>query len=279
MSRFLSATTILGPCLLASALAGGVATSQTADREAPAHNVDGSVVQDWLVLGPFPSQGMETDFLASLGGEANLRPKEGESVTTADGRRLSWTRLRSKSAWVNLGQIFGIQNRSVAYAYCQLESDQSRETTFRFLNNSPASIWLDGTKLTPTPTDAPARFGVPPVLPIKLREGRNSCLVKLKNEAVDWQFLFQPLPGEQATVEFKVTDPDEKAVADALIQFYEQGEVMWRVTTDASGQAEACRYPLAKSLTSFSAAALLALPGSVSAISRRREARLEPRRE
>lgn len=34
-----------------------------------------------------------------------------------------------------------------------------------------------------------------------------------------------------------------------------------------------------KSLTSFSAAALLALPGSVSAVSRRREARLEPQRK
>ncbi|MBM3840841.1 MAG: hypothetical protein FJ398_23365 [Verrucomicrobia bacterium] len=72
-------------------------TAQAGDNAAPVHIVDGSFVREWLVLGPFPSRDLETDFLASAGGEANVRPKEGDTVSTKDGKQLAWTRLRSKA--------------------------------------------------------------------------------------------------------------------------------------------------------------------------------------
>ena len=59
---------------------GGVIRSQTPGIPAPVHNIDGSFVREWLVLGPFPSRDFDTDFLADAGGEANVRPKEGDTV-------------------------------------------------------------------------------------------------------------------------------------------------------------------------------------------------------
>lgn len=35
-------------------------------------------VKEWLVLGPFFPDDLETDFLADVGGEANMEPRESE---------------------------------------------------------------------------------------------------------------------------------------------------------------------------------------------------------
>ncbi|MDA1272652.1 MAG: hypothetical protein O2960_01180 [Verrucomicrobia bacterium] len=83
-------------------------SAQLAEKSAPVHNFDGSFVKEWLVLGPFPSKDVESDFLADVGGEANVRPKEGDAVTRSDGTRLSWTRFRSQRDRVNLEEHFGI---------------------------------------------------------------------------------------------------------------------------------------------------------------------------
>lgn len=74
---------------------------------------------------------METDFLAGVGGEANVRPKEADSVMMSDGTRRTRTRIRSKSDTVNLEEVFGIRGWPVAYAYCELSCDRPMETNLR----------------------------------------------------------------------------------------------------------------------------------------------------
>ena len=114
-------------------LACQLSLAQQSDNSPPLHNVDGSYVREWLVLGPFPSPEMETDFLADVGGEANVRPKEGDGVTLNDGTTLKWTRFRSDLDLVNLEEFFGIQPKSVAYVYCELSADRDMETDVRGL--------------------------------------------------------------------------------------------------------------------------------------------------
>ena len=46
----------------------------------PIHPVDGEYIKEWLVLGPFFPADLETDFLADVGGEENIDPKEGDTV-------------------------------------------------------------------------------------------------------------------------------------------------------------------------------------------------------
>ncbi|MCH8291533.1 hypothetical protein IH992_10585, partial [Candidatus Poribacteria bacterium] len=63
-----------------------VTFTSNAQHDAPVHSIDGQYIKEWLVLGPFFPDDLETDFLADVGGEANINPKEGDTVTTADGK-------------------------------------------------------------------------------------------------------------------------------------------------------------------------------------------------
>ncbi|MDA1277518.1 MAG: response regulator [Verrucomicrobia bacterium] len=230
---------------LVCALAGWPVSAQAPDRGAPVHTADGSFVREWLVLGPFPSREMETDFLADAGGQARIRPKEGDTVTRSDGTRLTWTRLRSDYDLVNLEKVFGIQPWSVAYAYCELSSDRATETDLR-PPASPSILWLNGSKIEPTPVPPGSSSDVSRTLPIHLKAGPNPCLLKLRVEGGDWVFSMQPLPPERVSVELLVTDAEGRPAPGAVIELYDQGEPMWSLRTGADGLTQACLYPLAK---------------------------------
>ena len=45
-----------------------------AQDSVPTHPVDGTFIKEWLVLGPFFPEDLETDFLASVNGEASVNP-------------------------------------------------------------------------------------------------------------------------------------------------------------------------------------------------------------
>ena len=220
--------------------------AQTANKSAPVHNVDGSFVREFLVLGPFPSKDIEMDFLADVGGEANIRPKEGDSLTTSDGKRLIWTRLNSNHDMVNFEQVFGIQEWSVAYAYCELDSDRAGESDVRAFANRATLAWFNGKSLGSIPLGIGASIDILPVLPVQLEAGRNACLLKLSIGVSEWQFMFQPLPPARGIADLRVTDPAGGNIAGALVQFYDRGKLTGRLTTDASGKARASLYPLAQ---------------------------------
>ncbi len=206
--------------MLVFLLPGRLVAAQPAESAAPVHNVDGSFVREWLVLGPFPSENLNLDFLVEAGGEANIRPKEGDTLTTSDGTRLVWTRLRSNHDFVNLEQVFGIRERAVAYAYCELNSDQPSESDVRFWARTLASVRINGKEAGETPNQVSRNIYIPLVLPIQLNAGRNACLLKLKAVLIEeWQFLFQPLPPGRAVAELHVTDPAQKNVAGGPGQF------------------------------------------------------------
>jgi len=55
----------------------------------------GDFIKEWLLIGSFPKD-MEVDFLQSQGGEANIRPYEGMTVTAPDGQTYTWKRYKSQ---------------------------------------------------------------------------------------------------------------------------------------------------------------------------------------
>ncbi len=230
---------------LVLSLTGGVMAAQTERGTGIDHPVDGSFVRDWLVLGPFPSREMETDFLADAGGETMARPNEGDRVTTSSGSQLTWTRHRSESDMVNLEDALGVQEFSVAYVYCELESERSMETDVRAYSYGQGVLWLNGKRVGSTANTLGVDAEIPPALPIQLNPGKNACLLKLQVQNGLWTFLFQPLPSERAVFDLKVFDLSGDPVPDALVQFYDGGELVGRMKTGDSGGARACLYPSA----------------------------------
>jgi ligand-binding sensor domain-containing protein/two-component sensor histidine kinase len=231
--------------MMLALLYGAIATTHAAESERAVHTIDGSFVRDWLVLGPFPSRDLETDFLASVGGEANVRPKEGDTFTAKDGKQMVWTRFRSTRDVIDFEQVFGSVEWCVIYAYCELKSDEPTETDAR-MNGTPGAVWVNGKSVG----RAAARgyFDLPTAFPIQLAARRNSCLLKLRFEfEPPYAFAFQPLPSQRATADFHVTDAAGAPVPGAVIQLYGRGKFVTRLTTGASGQAEACLYPLTDS--------------------------------
>ncbi|MEW6159810.1 MAG: two-component regulator propeller domain-containing protein [Verrucomicrobiota bacterium] len=223
---------------------GQTVFAQAANREPPLHQVDGSFVREWLVLGPFPGRNLDIDFLADAGGEANVRPKEGDRVRTKDGKEFVWTRLRSNHDVVDFEQVFSNLEWSVLYAYCELNSNGSTET--RGATWPGGTLRINGTNVTWSVGGD--RFDMPPVFPMPMSPGRNPCLVKIRFEfQPPFAFSFQPLPSERATAEFHVTNPGGQPIPRALIEIYDRGEKVTELHTDASGMAQACFYPLADS--------------------------------
>jgi len=67
--------------------------------------------------GAFKSEDLDRDLLAGSEGEAKVHPHEGDTVPTADGGSLRWTRVSALDDFVKLDRAFGSSERVVAYAY------------------------------------------------------------------------------------------------------------------------------------------------------------------
>ena len=90
--------------------------------KSPHHIIDGEYIKEWLVLGPFFPDNLEKDFLADVGGEANIEPEEGDTArslatsATADGKTLTWKRYQAKGNIVDLSDAVGNLENATAYA-------------------------------------------------------------------------------------------------------------------------------------------------------------------
>jgi hypothetical protein len=84
------------PIILLFFIVDGFISHLEAQDDVPTHAADGEYLREWLVLGPFFPDDLDKDFLAGVGGEANVNPKAGDTVTTADGATLTWKRYKSQ---------------------------------------------------------------------------------------------------------------------------------------------------------------------------------------
>ena len=152
-----------------------------AQNEAPVHSTDGEYIKEWLVLGPFFPDDLDTDFLASVGGEANVNPKEGDTVTTTDGQPLAWKRYTTQRNIVGLLLAVGGHLDVTAYAFCFLQSEGAGNVEIGFGNDDDAVVWIDGKQVHRNPggrfvTLDRHQFGA------DLKAGKTSCLVKVAQQ-------------------------------------------------------------------------------------------------
>ena len=100
------------------------------------------------MLGPFFPDDLGRDFLADVGGEKNVNPKEGDAVTTQDGTTLTWKRYRTEEYSVNLIKAVGAHERATAYAFCILQSKNMGNGATMYLgSDGGVAVFVNGERV------------------------------------------------------------------------------------------------------------------------------------
>jgi hypothetical protein len=150
--------------------------------------------------------------------------------------QLQWRRLRTDQDFVKLEGAFGVQERAIAYAYCELESAQSGDTDVRIWADHAAMAWINGRQVGRTAGQiGPKEIGSYPYLPVTLKAGRNACLIKIQQLTGEWQFLFQALSTRRAALDVQIVDTAQQKLPLAEVQLFAKGKLVTQTITDASG--------------------------------------------
>ena len=218
-----------------------VATAQNV----PIHPVDGEYIKEWLVLGPFFPNDLEIDFLADVGGETKIEPKEGDTVKTADGKTLMWKRYSSKSDIIDLGRAVGIYDYATAYAFCVLRSDGAGDAQIHLRSDDGAAVWINSSQIYHNPISRRITFDEN-MFEANLKAGDNRCLIKVSQETLGWKFaiLTMMLPSNRAVLSGMITGEMGEPIPNADVRLEQDGSEIAHTQTDASGGYRLSIYPV-----------------------------------
>jgi len=187
--------------------------------------VDRGYITEWLVLGPFFSDDLSEDFFADVGGEANIHPQEGDTVSTEDDKILTWKRYESEGNIIDLLSAIGKQEDVVAYAACNLLSPKDQQREMLFSSDGGGKVWLNGELIHANPITRSLTLDEDRV-PVTLKKGINRCFVKGINRSlvktdqripewgfalrfIDYQGYLQSLESLELELSVRRRKPDE----------------------------------------------------------------------
>jgi hypothetical protein len=170
---------------------------------------------EWLVAGPFeltpagPNaldvyhlEGFETDFLQSIGGEKNPSIVD-EKIFQAQGKEFAWRSFSSKDSIINMDEAVSKDENVAAYAYKKINAPHDMICLLGFGSNDGARVWLNGIQIWDRPQ--PGIVVVDHVLiPVHLKKGENSLLIKAEERGNMWGFCarFLPLEDRRESISF-----------------------------------------------------------------------------
>ena len=218
-----------------------VASAVHAQNAVPTYPVDGQYMREWLVLGPFFPDNLETDFLTDVGGEANIYPKEGDTVTTAEGMKLTWKRYEAKGNSADLSDVIGYHEHATAYAFCVLRSEVADDASVCLGHSNGAVLWLNGQRVYGNPIDAARDQSV---FEVNLKADVNRCLVKVSQKLGTWAFAMRAFPPNNAIISGVITGEKGKPIFKASVRLQQDGEKIAQVQTDESGSYCLGLYPV-----------------------------------
>ena len=215
------------------------------DVKSSTHIVDEAYITDWLVLGPFFPDDLDTDFLADMGGEANIEPKEGDIVTTADGTTLTWKHYKSKTDIIELLYAVAEHEHATAYAFCVLRSETAGETQICLGSDDGVAVWINGEQVHHNPAFRSLTLDED-VFEASLKAGDNRCLVKVFNETGTWDLAMRValLPPNRAVLSGIITDETGKPIPNAEVSLEQDGKEIARTRTDTSRSYQINIYPV-----------------------------------
>lgn len=124
---------------------------------------DTAYFRDWLLCGPFPTcpggdpvsykhgdqcKGFYSDFLKSIGGEANAHPQNGTPIQVPElNLKREWNIYQSKTDKIPFNAIFEPNDLVVAYAFCQVNSNKRQKAILSLGSNDGVMVFLNGEKI------------------------------------------------------------------------------------------------------------------------------------
>jgi hypothetical protein len=164
-------------------------------------------ITSWLICGPIPLQryedpsqaydhlrGFTTDYLESEGGETNLHVRAGD-VVSYKGGTATWQLYRCPDSIVSLEKAYPGRDYALAYAYTEVQSDRAGVWYLGLGTDDGGSLWVNGLNVW----DSFLCRGVSAdddLVPVMLKKGKNTLLVKSEQWEWHWGFCVRFLPFE-----------------------------------------------------------------------------------
>ncbi len=205
-------------------------------KNVPTHPIDREYIREWLVVGPFFSDDLEKDFLADVGGEANIHPQEGDTVTTADGTSLTWKRYTAKGNIVDLLDAIGNYEYTTAYAFCVLQCDAAGTAEIRLGSDDGVAVWINEKRVHNNPVGRPLTLDED-VFEVDFKAGSNDCMVKVSQLTLDWLFAMRMtmLSSNRAVLSGVIADEAGQPIPNASVRLEHDGKEIAQTTTDTTG--------------------------------------------
>jgi hypothetical protein len=110
-----------------------------------------SYIMEWMLLGPITNTGPATistnvDWLVDCGGEAKIRPSEGDEVEIF-GEKYRWRRYRIPKIGGNELEPLGNFDYSTAYLAIYIKFAQSGRVEFLFGSDAGFAAWVNGKEI------------------------------------------------------------------------------------------------------------------------------------
>lgn len=214
-----------------------------------ANEPSSAFLQRWLLCGPFPNpeeaydkqdkerSGFYKDYLKAHGGETALEIQAGQAETFENASR-PWIEYESEADSVYLDTVISNDPFVLAYAYCEIQSTQETPCIFAIGSNDGARVWLNGEEIL----DVPERRKIQiddNAIPVVLRQGRNTLLLKIAETETLWGFTCRFLPfsldslGMEKSLFTVKNDRDGKAILNYTGSKSLIGKIMKGVQWDA----------------------------------------------
>ena len=203
---------------------------------AQTQQIDNNFIKNWLILGPYAGSNINQDYLASIGGETNANPKEGDTIRTQEGETLTWKRFQSPSNIINFLAGIGNYQNVTAYAFCDFQSVNELNLQGLIRSSDPFTIWVNGQKIN---INSNATIHSEVFFSVNLRSGTNRCLVKVTQSSwrnMDWGFSLRFVSDVSVMTGRAVMSDAETPHISLVAQAIRNGQVMQTTLTNELGE-------------------------------------------
>lgn len=163
-------------------------------------------IKEWLICGPFPNsincqlqdykhgaccEGFFTDYLESMGGEANAVPKAGDKISIPEKRiNQKWFVYNSPDDKISLNSILTPNDLVVAYAFTKVISSKAQKAVLAVGSNDGLQVFLNGEKIHQMhPRNGRWLQADNDYIPVQLKAGQNNLMLKVDEGGGDWGFI------------------------------------------------------------------------------------------